>query len=83
MNYAVWVLILLCCAATKCPVRQGVYALFTLRCKIETSLVDVFPQLVYTNREKRGIACLSFRLCWKSTFLLCVQYLRKKTVILN
>jgi len=63
MNYAVCVLILLCCAATKFPVRQCPYALFTLRCKVETSL-DVLLQLFYTMEEKKkSIACLSFRLC--------------------
>jgi len=45
MKYAVWVLILLCCAATKCPVRQCFYVLFTLRCKIETRL----GVIVYTH----------------------------------
>jgi len=54
-KYAVWVLILLCCAATKCPVRQCFYALFTLCCKIETSL-DVFLQLFFTQmKEKKKV----------------------------
>jgi len=57
MNYAVCVLILLCCAATKFPVRQCSYALFTLRCKIETSL-DVFLQLFYTNGGKENKYCV-------------------------
>ena len=70
MKYAVWVLILLCCAATNCPVRQCFYALFTLRCKIETSL-GVFLQLVFTQMEEKkiSIACFSFRLCWKKVNL--------------
>ena len=62
MNYAVWVLILLCCAATKCPVRQCFDAFFTLRCKIETSL-GVFLQLFYTNGGKEiRIVCFSLEL---------------------
>jgi len=53
MNYAVWVLILLCCGATNCPVKwQCFYALFTLRCKIETSL-GVFLQLFLLRWRKR------------------------------
>jgi len=82
MKYAVWLLILLCCAATNCQVRQCFYALFTLRCKIETSL-GVFLQLVVTQMEEKkiSIACFSFRLCRKSKLFLCVQYLLKKSVI--
>jgi len=57
MKYAVWVLLLLCCAATKCPVRQCVYALFTLRCKIVTRL-GVFLQLFYTNGGKENKNCV-------------------------
>jgi len=76
MNYAVWVLILLYCAATKCPVRQCFYALFTLRCKIETTL-GVFLQL-FLHKWRKSIACFSFRLCWKevSYFYVCSICLR-------
>ena len=81
INYAVWVLILLCCAATKCPVRQCFYALFTLRCKIEVFFYSFFTQM---EEKKISIACFSFRLCWKkSKFFLCVQYLLKKSFYLN
>jgi len=79
MKYAVWVLILLCCAATNCSVRQCFYALFTLRCKIETSL-GVFLQLFFTQMEEKkiSIACFSFILCWKkvSSFYVCSICLR-------
>ena len=64
MNYAVWVLILLCCAATKCQVRQGFYVLFTLRCKIETSLGVFYSFFTLMEKNKISIACFSFRLCW-------------------
>ena len=75
----VWVLIVLCCAATKCPVRQCFYALFTLHCKIETSL-GVFSTAFFTQMEemKISIACFSLRLCWKkvSSFYVCSICLR-------
>jgi len=51
------VLLILCCAATKCPVRQGFYTLFTLRCKIKTS-VGVFLQLFKTNGGKESKYCV-------------------------
>jgi len=72
MNNAVWVLIVLCCAATSVEYFKVFYALFTLRCKIETSF-GVFLQLLYTNAGRKiSIACLAPYYVEKGNFFLCV-----------
>jgi len=65
MNYAVWVLILLCCPATKCPVRQCFYALFTLQtAKLKQVWVFFYNLFTQIEEKKISIACFSFRFCW-------------------
>ena len=78
MNYSIWVLILLSCAATKCSVRQCFYALFTLRCKIETSF-GFLLQLFYTNGGKENrysVFQLQIMLKKVSSFYVCSICLR-------
>ena len=55
MNYAVWVLILLCCAATKCPGRQCFDALFTLRCKIEKTSLCFSTAFLHKWRKIKSV----------------------------
>jgi len=69
MNYVVWVLILLCCATTKYPVRQCFF-MHCLHYVAKLKQVWVFFYSFFTQMEEKklSIACVSFRLCWKMSF---------------
>ena len=79
MNYAVWVLTLLCCAATKCPVRQCFLCIVYITMQ-NWNKFGCFSTAFFTLMEEKKIslACFSFRLCWKnvSSFYVCSICLR-------
>ena len=54
MNYAVWVLISLCCAATKCPVRQCFMHCLHYVAKLKQVWVLFFS--FFTQMEKKKIS---------------------------
>jgi len=77
MNYAIWVLILLCCAATKCPVRQCFMHCLHYDAKLKQVWVIFYSFLKQMEEKKISIAYFSFRLCWTmSSFYVCRIFLR-------